>query len=90
MSCKNKNNENKNKEKNIVCENCVCVKDDNNKIKVECSNCENCEDLTIICESCDCNIENDKTKLCLKDCECDGSKESCIHITCDNYKEDLD
>ena len=51
MSCKNKNNENKNKEKNIVCENCVCVKDDNNKIKVECSNCENCEDLTIICKS---------------------------------------
>lgn len=90
MSCKNKNNDNKNKDKNIICKTCICTKAEDNKLKIECKDCDDEKDIIIICESCESETDDNKTKLCLKDCECDYYKEATMHITCDNYKEDLD
>lgn len=91
MSCKNKDGKNKNKAKNIVCKTCKCEKDDNNKLKVICTDCENCDDVTIICESINCkNEENGEKNICLKDCTCNDENDSIIYITCTNYEEDLD
>lgn len=92
MSCKNKDNSKKNKEKKIVCETCKCSYDKDNKFKVECINCDDENDITIICEICNHidNDENNKKEICLKKCDIDGTLENTIYITCTDYTEDLD
>lgn len=80
------------KDKKIVCKSCNCSYDEDNKLKVVCTDCEDSEDKTIICESCNC-IDNDETgekEVCLKNCTENGENKDTIYITCTEYTEDLD
>ena len=82
MSCKNKDGNNKNKSKKIVCKSCKCSYDEDDKVKVVCKDCEDQDDTTIICEYCECidNDENDDKQICLKNCSKDGVNEDTIYI----------
>ncbi len=91
MSCKNKDNGSKKKEKRIFCEACTCSKDDNDKLKVECINCEDDSNKIIVCDTCKCvddNVNNNK-EIRLENCSLDGCEEKTIYITCTEYNEDL-
>ena len=52
MTCKNKNNDIKNKNKKIVCKKCECKYDKDNNFSVTCIECEDGDDKTIVCKSC--------------------------------------
>ena len=89
MTCKNKNNDIKNKNKKIVCKKCECKYDKDNNFSVTCIECEDGNDKTIVCKSCNCinNDEENKKEICLKGCkDCDDT----IYISCTEYTEDLD
>lgn len=88
MTCKNKKNELKNKNKTIVCKKCKCEYDKDNNFKVTCIECEDDDDKTIICKTCNCiyNDEENKNEICLKGC----NNNETIYISCTDYSEDLD
>lgn len=77
------------KKKEMICNSCRCSKEDDNKLKVTCTGCEDDKEITIVCKSCSCvdDSSNNNKKVCLKDCE--GENET-VYITCTEYEEDLD